>query len=70
MVLPSGFAAINSPKTISVTAGSSTTGVNLGLFLTNIVSSSTGASYLLENDTTTPANIDIFVGSTLTYSAP
>jgi SdrD B-like domain len=70
IVVPSGFATTNSPQTISVTAGSSTTGVNLGVFLTDIVSSSSGASYLLENDTTTPANIDIFIGSTLTYSAP
>lgn len=68
-VVPAGFVATIT-QTLSVAGGSTNTGVNLGVFNTDIINSSNGASYMLEADASTPANDDIYIGSTLTYSVP
>ncbi len=69
MVLPGGYVAVTASQTVTVPGGGSVGGANLGLFPDSFTASGGGAVYLLQTDPVKTANIDVYIGATLTYTA-
>jgi hypothetical protein len=67
-VQPSGYVSTLSAQSISIAAGVTTANINLGAFPYNYAANS--ASYTVQLNASSPSQVNIFVGSTLAYSAP